>query len=63
MQVKDFPSANVNPWSTTGATGVTGHYTQVIWGNTKKVGCGFITRRDDSKQYPNIQVQYNTHSV
>ena len=31
MQVKDFPPANVGSFSSDGATGVVGHYTQVVW--------------------------------
>ena len=26
------------------ATGVIGHYTQVVWAETAEVGCGFIKR-------------------
>ena len=27
----------------TGATGVIGHYTQVVWADTAEVGCGYMT--------------------
>ena len=36
---KDWSAANVGSWSKVGATG---QYTQVIWAETKKVGCGVI---------------------
>ena len=39
---------------------VTGHYTQVVWGDTKKVGCGFMYHydvRDAFKQYPYREVK------
>jgi hypothetical protein len=41
--VKDFPKANVGSFSdTAGVTGLVGHYTQLVWAKTKKVGCGFV---------------------
>jgi len=48
-QVKDWPAANVGSFSSNGATGVVGHYTQLIWGSTKKVGCGFVQYMDPEK--------------
>ncbi len=33
---------NIDPWSTAGQTGVTGHLTQLLWAGSTKVGCGFI---------------------
>ena len=47
-EVKDWPAGNVGAFSNNGATGVIGHYTQVIWAETKKVGCGVIYYRDQS---------------
>ena len=42
-EVKDFASSAVGSF-TVGSphTGVIGHYTQVVWAKTKKVGCGFV---------------------
>ena len=51
LQVKDFPSANISPFSTknnvpinprTGKPKMVGHYTQLVWADTFKIGCGFI---------------------
>ena len=47
-EVKDWPAANVGAFSSNGATGVIGHYTQVIWAETKKVGCGVMYYKDAS---------------
>ena len=47
-EVKDWPAANVGSFSSVGATGVIGHYTQVVWAETKKVGCGVIYYRDQA---------------
>ncbi len=61
-QVKDWPAANIGSYSSNGATGVVGHYTQLIWGSTKKVGCGFVQYMDPAKptmtyrQVSNFQV-------
>ena len=41
-QVEDFPPGNVESFSSAGATGVIGHYTQVVWAETHEVGCGYI---------------------
>ena len=54
-EVKDFPSANVGAFSKAGATGVIGHYTQIVWAKTKYVGCGVIYYKDlseSAKRYP-----------
>ena len=43
----------------TGATGVIGHYTQVVWAKTEEVGCGYMKYRDDSgwlKTVSNINI-------
>jgi hypothetical protein len=39
--VKDFPADNVSSYPTD-LTMKVGHYTQVVWAKTQKVGCGFI---------------------
>ena len=41
FQVNDFPSENVSSYPNS-LTEKVGHYTQVIWAKTQKVGCGFI---------------------
>ena len=33
----------------TGATGVIGHYTQVVWADTAEVGCGYMS--SDKRTY------------
>jgi len=38
----DNADTNVEKFSGTGTTGVVGHFTQVIWAETYKIGCGFI---------------------
>ncbi|CAG0913318.1 unnamed protein product [Notodromas monacha] len=38
-EVKDWSSANINPYKFASATG---HYTQVVWATTERVGCGAI---------------------
>ncbi|XP_040565552.1 venom allergen 5 [Lepeophtheirus salmonis] len=45
-EVSDFPSKNVKNYSNAGAKGVVGHYTTMIWGSTKKIGCGFVHHYD-----------------
>ena len=60
-EVKDWPAANVGSFSSVGATGVIGHYTQVIWAESKKVGCGVIYYRDQSDwaaNYPYRKVRH-----
>ena len=54
-EVKDWPAANVGAFSQAGATGITGHYTQVVWAETQYVGCGVIYYKDQAnwaKNYP-----------
>ncbi len=41
-QIKYMLPKNIDPWSTAGNTGETGHLTQLLWSGSKKVGCGFI---------------------
>lgn len=48
-EVAAWPSANLGAYSEAGATGVVGHYTQLIWGATTKVGCGFVAYIDASQ--------------
>ena len=43
LKVKDFPARNVEPFSKRkGVTGKVGHYTQIVWAETYKIGCGYI---------------------
>ena len=54
-EVKDWSAANVGAFSQAGATGITGHYTQVVWAETQYVGCGVIYYKDQAnwaKNYP-----------
>lgn len=45
-EVTDFPPANVGSYSSNGATGVVGHYTQVVWADSYAIGCGFVYFND-----------------
>ena len=52
-----WPAANLAAFTQTGTVGVTGHYTQLIWGATTKVGCGYVSYVDPtSPQTPYRQV-------
>jgi len=46
-EVKDMTTKALKAYSSnkaeTGATGVIGHYTQVVWADTAEVGCGYMT--------------------
>ena len=43
FQVDDFPSAETSSFRSRGKTEpVVGHYTQVVWAESSKVGCGFM---------------------
>lgn len=48
-EVKDWPASDTSAFVVTAAT--TGHYTQVVWGKTSKVGCGFVAWKS-TDQYP-----------
>ena len=49
LKVKDFPPENIFPFdSKRGVTGDVGHYTQIAWADTNKVGCGFIMYKKGS---------------
>lgn len=51
-EVKDWPADNVGAFDTASpvaATGVVGHYTQVVWAKTTKVGCGWVGHIDSTK--------------
>ena len=63
-EVKDWPAANVGAFSQAGATGITGHYTQVVWAETQYVGCGVIYYKDQAnwaKNYPYRKVSLKLH--
>jgi hypothetical protein len=52
-EVVGWPAANLAKFDQTGAKGVTGHYTQLIWGATTKVGCGYVSYVDPAApDYP-----------
>jgi len=51
-EVGDFKRENINPFKDIPSP-VTGHYTQVVWANTAKVGCGNVYFRDEEAQ-PNF---------
>jgi hypothetical protein len=58
-EVKDFPGANVSPYTgSNGATGTVGHYTALAWGSTKEVGCGIVSFEKTGEKYP-----YQTHFI
>ena len=49
--MQDFPSSNISPFDSkndvpinprTGKPKMVGHYTQLVWADTYKIGCGFI---------------------
>ena len=43
--MKAFSNTHIDPFINDGITsgdGMTGHFTQVVWASTKKVGCGFV---------------------
>jgi len=44
-EINDWPAANVASFSMKGVPKgkVVGHFTQVIWGATKEIGCGFVS--------------------
>ena len=50
MQVIHMPPALVSEFpknaTDAGATGVIGHYTQIVWAETSEVGCGYIRFTD-----------------
>ncbi len=37
--------------------GATGHYTQVVWADTREVGCGYIQYKDATQSNPIRQVR------
>lgn len=47
-EVKDWPAANVESFDNAGATGTTGHYTQVVWAESREVGCGYVYFKEGS---------------
>ena len=54
-EVKDFDPSKYNGFTSNKPphNGVIGHYTQVVWAKTKKVGCGFI-QYDDNGLYTEV---------
>jgi len=41
-EVKDLNKKNVHKFDSATNKGVVGHYTQVVWANTTKIGCGWV---------------------
>ena len=41
-----------------GATGVIGHYTQIVWADTSEVGCGYIKFFDDKGTMTDVSNVY-----
>jgi hypothetical protein len=56
-EVKDMASSDVAPFSDAGKSGVVGHYTQLVWGESKEVGCGFVSFYNSAEKYPYQQVR------
>ena len=49
-EVKDFPSGGIASFNSgDGAGKAIGHFTQVIWAATDRVGCGYISYEDGKK--------------
>ena len=44
--MKDFNPANKEHFSSAADTGMTGHFTQVVWRDTTHVGCGIASYPD-----------------
>ena len=42
--------------------GATGHYTQVVWADTREVGCGYIQYKDATQSNPIRQVRNSLHT-
>jgi hypothetical protein len=55
-EVKDMASSDVAPFSDAGKTGVVGHYTQLVWGESKEIGCGFVSFYKSAEKYAYQQV-------
>ena len=52
MQIKDFPAAGVGAWSShVSDWHKIGHFTQVAWAKTTRVGCGAIVSFPASGKY------------
>lgn len=48
-EVANWPSANVASYSVIGTANPVGHYTLLVWAQTKKIGCGYISYIDVNK--------------
>jgi hypothetical protein len=55
-EVKDMANSDVAPFSNDGASGVVGHYTQLVWGESKEVGCGFVSFYKSAERFAYQQV-------
>ena len=65
-EVADFPSSNVGSFAGGYLNGkAVGHYTQVVWAESQKVGCGVIYYKDTNPnfaQYPYRKVQISNET-
>ena len=58
-EVGYWPAANVGSFSKYAGNGkAIGHYTQVVWAETKKVGCGVIYYKDPNKIHQGWKLPY-----
>jgi len=59
-EVKDFDSSAVDAvtFDEPPNTGVVGHYTQVVWAKTQKVGCGFIQYQKNGFYWKTLVCNY-----
>ncbi len=55
LKVYNWNTNNINAFSSNNCNGTVGHFTQVVWAETKQVGCGFVYYKDadpNFAQYP-----------
>jgi hypothetical protein len=46
-QVENWPMENVGNFTMDGKTGKVIHYTQMVWGGSFRIGCGYINANND----------------
>ncbi|KAL7647548.1 UNVERIFIED_CONTAM: hypothetical protein RMT77_001148 [Armadillidium vulgare] len=57
-EVKYFPKSLVSSFKATNSDEQYGHYTQVIWANTRAVGCGGVTYEDNGWTFALVVCNY-----